>query len=63
MEPKQYQLTTTQAANHLGVHRDTIIRWARDGHVPSILTPSGRRYYAQSDLDALTASMIKAATK
>lgn len=39
-----------EAAHLLGVNRATLQRWARDGRVPVVLTPGGRRRYRASDL-------------
>jgi excisionase family DNA binding protein len=46
-------LTTTEAAELLGVHPATIRRWADDGDVPMMTTPGGHRRFALSDLNQL----------
>lgn len=43
-------LTTSEAAEHLGVHPSTLRRWADDGDLPVMLTPGGHRRFALSDL-------------
>ena len=49
--PKPDWLTTTQAAERLGVHPSTIRRWADDGNLPAMVTPGGHRRFAAADLD------------
>ncbi len=41
------------AAERLGVHPNTLRRWAEDGRVPYMLTPGGHRRFALRDLEAL----------
>lgn len=41
------------AAARLGVHRETVRRWDRDGKVPSKRTPGGYRRFLESDIDRL----------
>lgn len=47
-------LTTSEAAELLGVHPATVRRWADDGDLPSMTTPGGHRRFALSDLDDFT---------
>ena len=47
-------LTTTEAAEKLGVHPATIRRWADEGDLPMMMTPGGHRRFALSDLQRLT---------
>ncbi len=42
------------AAERLGVHPNTLRRWAENGRVPYMLTPGGHRRFALRDLEALT---------
>lgn len=46
-------LWPAQAATQLGVTPRTLQRWAESGKFPSIILPSGRRRFRQSDVDAL----------
>lgn len=46
-------LTTTEAAELLGVHPATIRRWADDGDLPMMTTPGGHRRFALSDLNTM----------
>jgi len=48
-------LTTTEAAERLGVHPSTIRRWADDGSLPAMTTPGGHRRFARTDLDRMAA--------
>ncbi len=45
-------LTTTEAADHLGVHPSTLRRWADEGMITAMITPGGHRRFALSDLKA-----------
>lgn len=51
--------TSTEAAEELGVHVNTLIKWERDGHLPITVmrTPGGQRRFTQSDVDAIRAAM------
>ena len=40
------------AADLLGVHVDTIRRWADSGKLPAVILPSGHRRFRVSDLEA-----------
>lgn len=46
-------LTTRAAAKILGVHSDTLARWADEGKVPHWRTPGGQRRFRREDIDAL----------
>ena len=58
MHANSAPLRLREAAAMLGVHRDTLRRWAEDGKVPSVATPGGERRYRIEDLDALIAPTI-----
>lgn len=45
-------LTTSQAAKYLGIHPDTLNKYAKNGAIAHLLTPEGRRRYRIKDLDA-----------
>lgn len=46
-------LTVAQAASELGVHADTLRRWANASKVPHFRTPTGHRRFAKADIDAI----------
>lgn len=48
-------LAVSQAAVQLGVHVDTLRRWAKAGKVSCFRTPSGHRRFLQTDIDAIKA--------
>lgn len=48
-------LTSRQVAEMFQVSVATVSRWARDGHVPSIRTPAGRRRFRREDVEAALA--------
>jgi excisionase family DNA binding protein len=47
-----YDLSPTEAAKVIGVHVETLKKWARDGKIASFVTPGGWRRFRRSDLDA-----------
>lgn len=54
MGDERYTLTMAEAAKLLGVHRDSLKRWADAGKVPCWRTPKGgHRRFRRSDLEAL----------
>lgn len=46
-------LTSTEAAEILGVHADTLNRWADDGLVPYWMTPGGQKRYRLEDIEKI----------
>lgn len=46
-----FPLTSQQAAEYVGVHVDTLKRWAADGKVRAFRTPGGWWRFSQADLD------------
>lgn len=51
--PEPYDLTPADAAEILGVHRDTVQAWSDKGLLPVWWTPGGQRRYRRSDVLAL----------
>jgi excisionase family DNA binding protein len=47
-------LTLGQAARLLGVSAKTVDRWARQGRIPFVTTPSGRRGFPCDKIKAIT---------
>ena len=52
METHPYTVSPTEAAAYIGVHPETLRRWARSGRVRSMTTPGGWRRFSLTDLDA-----------
>ena len=52
LAPLPNWLSTSQAAAYLGVHPNTIRRWADDGKLTAMVTPGGHRRFSQEDLRA-----------
>lgn len=46
-------LPASEAARMLGVHPDTLKRWATEGKVPHYKTPGGQYQFKLEDLEAL----------
>lgn len=53
MAGQEKWVSLSVAAQRLGVHANTLRRWAEEGQVPYMLTPGGHRRFAVADLDAL----------
>ena len=54
-------LRISEAAALLGVHRDTLLRWADAGKVPHLKTLGGHRRFRRSAIAALARQLAKAA--
>jgi len=46
-------MTTTEVAETFRMNRNTVLRWAKAGTLPSSLTPGGHRRYRRADVQAL----------
>jgi excisionase family DNA binding protein len=56
MTSDQTYLTITEAADRLEVSSGTVRRWVREGRLPAITHPSGRRRIRPEDIDAILAT-------
>jgi excisionase family DNA binding protein len=52
-------LTVAQVADQLGVSDNTVRKWADDGHIEHIRTPSGYRRFSQEAVDRFQAWMAE----
>jgi excisionase family DNA binding protein len=43
-------MTTAEVADAFRVDRNTVLRWAKAGTLPSALTPGGHRRYRRTDV-------------
>jgi excisionase family DNA binding protein len=50
-------LSTSEAAEHLGVSLSTVRRWSDAGHLRSYRTPGGQRRFTVEQLDEFLASL------
>jgi putative resolvase len=57
MEPKRGPYRVGEVAEMLGVHRDTVQTWCREGKLPAIRTEGGHYRVFASSLDAFIASL------
>jgi len=55
-ENEERYITAKQAARMLGVHPVTLYRWAKEGKIRFIKTPSGRLRYPLSEIERLKSS-------
>ena len=46
-------LSTSEAAEYIGVSVSTLYRYEADGHIESVRTPGGHRRFRRVQLDAL----------
>lgn len=51
--PKESWVSLGEAARRLGVHTNTVRRWADEGQIPYMLTIGGHRRFADDDIEAL----------
>jgi excisionase family DNA binding protein len=51
-------LVITEAAAMLGVHQNTLRRWANAGKVPYIRLPSGQRRWTVEQIDQIKRTML-----
>lgn len=38
-------MTVNQYAEHIGIHRDTVMRWVRGKKIKALRSPNGRHWY------------------
>lgn len=51
LDPRHAVLTPREAAELLGVHRETLATWAREGHISvAFITPGGHRRYTRQEI-------------
>lgn len=55
MTTAEATLTVQEAAEVLGVHRDTLVRASDQGRIPCVRTPGGHRRFRRSDLEEFLA--------
>ncbi len=48
-----------EVAQLFDVSAHTVYRWTREGRLPYVMTPGGRRRYPREDIDRLAASWLK----
>lgn len=56
MQEGRYDMSPREAAAFLGVHTDTLKRWAKAERLPSFVTPGGWRRFRRADLEAFRAA-------
>lgn len=54
-------MTAEQVAALIPVHPETVRRWSREGKIPVVRLPSGRKRYRRVDVEALLAPVDGAA--
>lgn len=55
----KYTLSTGDVARRLGVHRNTIQRWADAGHIASVRTIGGQRRFSNEDVEAFAGQIVE----
>lgn len=51
--PKVAKLRLAEAAAQIGVHPETLRRWADEGKVSCVRTPGGERRFSEDDISAV----------
>lgn len=62
VDSERYELTPADVADLLGVARQTVSRWAREGELPHLTTPGGWHRFRRSDVDAFIERLHQAQT-
>jgi excisionase family DNA binding protein len=57
-EARRYDVTTEEAAAAVGVHPETIRRWARTRYLPARKSHAGWWLFSQDDLEALPVRVV-----
>lgn len=57
--PEKRFLSRLEGATLFDVSPHTIYRWTREGRLPYVLTPGGRRRYPREEIDRLAAAWLK----
>lgn len=57
LRSKRLGLTTSEAAQHLGVSLSTVRRWSDAGHLVGYRTPGGQRRFSIEQLDSFVSSL------
>lgn len=57
MKVEREYMTPGDVARALHVSPKTVVRWARAGYIPCIVTLGGHRRFQRSDVEALAARM------
>ncbi len=52
-------LTPREAAEMLGVSRKTVVRWAAEGRIPSLVTLGGHRRFKRDEIEELLRRMTR----
>ena len=61
MDPAQREyLTPREAAQMLGVSPKTVVRWAAERRIPSLVTLGGHRRFKREEIEALLQRMSEA---
>lgn len=53
----QELMTPGEVADLFRVNRNTVLRWAKTGRLPAIMTPGGHRRYVRATVDELYAEL------
>lgn len=51
--PDDHLFTPAEVAVIFRIHRRSLVRWERDGHITALRTPGGHRRYRYADVRAL----------
>lgn len=52
-------LSRTEVASLFAVSPHTIYRWTREGRLPYVLTPGGRRRYPREDIERIAEAWLQ----
>lgn len=63
MDTEKRYLTRLDVALLFEVSPHTVYRWTREGRLPYVLTPGGRRRYPREEIERLAASWLQVRTR
>jgi excisionase family DNA binding protein len=56
MPDETHDLSPAEAAAMIGVHPESVRRWAADGLIPFFVTPGGWRRFSRADVETFISS-------
>lgn len=58
-KPGKRYLSRRDVAQMFDVSAHTVYRWTREGRLPYVMTPGGRRRYPREEIDKLAAAWLR----
>lgn len=55
---KTFDVSVADGSRRIGVHVETLKKWAREGKIPAVKTVSGKWMFSAEDLDAVAVRSV-----